>query len=41
VEEHEKWWDLIWEAQKKRGDKISTFVPEYGNTIFFFLVKLK
>lgn len=27
---HERWWRLIWDAQKKRGEKISTLTPEFG-----------
>lgn len=38
VEEHEKWWDLIWDVQARRGDKVSTFVPEYGECFFHTLL---
>lgn len=27
---HERWWDLIWEAQAKRGRAVSTLTPEFG-----------
>lgn len=27
---HERWWRLIWDAQKKRGNKTSTLTPEFG-----------
>ena len=27
---HERWWQLIWDAQKKRGDKSSMLTPEFG-----------
>ena len=27
---HERWWRLIWDAQKKRGDLTSTLTPEFG-----------
>lgn len=27
---HEKWWDQIWAAQKKRGVKTSYLTPEFG-----------
>ena len=27
---HERWWRLIWDAQKKRGDKTSPLTPEFG-----------
>lgn len=27
---HERWWDVIWQAQKKRGDRLSTLTPEFG-----------
>ncbi len=27
---HERWWDLIWEAQAARGDAVSTLTPEFG-----------
>ncbi|MGH7978000.1 MAG: sugar phosphate isomerase/epimerase family protein [Limisphaerales bacterium] len=30
VELHEKWWQLIWTAQKTRGLKVSTLTPEFG-----------
>ena len=30
VEAHERWWRMIWDAQAKRGDQISTLTPEFG-----------
>lgn len=30
VEAHERWWDLVWEAQAARGMEVSTLTPEYG-----------
>lgn len=27
---HEGWWDLIWEAQQKKGMKVTTLTPEFG-----------
>ena len=27
---HERWWRLVWQAQQKRGDKVSTLTPEFG-----------
>ena len=27
---HERWWRIVWDAQKKHGDKISTLTPEFG-----------
>jgi hypothetical protein len=27
---HEAWWRMIWDAQARRGDAISTLVPEFG-----------
>jgi hypothetical protein len=27
---HERWWRIVWNAQKKRGDKTSTLTPEFG-----------
>lgn len=30
MEGFERWWDIIWEAQKKRGDTYTTFTPEHG-----------
>lgn len=27
---HEAWWRMIWEAQARRGDTVSTLVPEFG-----------
>ncbi len=30
VEAHERWWDLIWKAQRARGFAFSTLTPEFG-----------
>jgi hypothetical protein len=30
LESHEKWWRMIWAAQKRRGLKVSTLTPEFG-----------
>lgn len=30
VEQHLKWWEQIWAAQRARGEKTSTFTPEFG-----------
>ena len=30
LEAHEAWWRLIWEAQERRGCRISTLTPEFG-----------
>jgi sugar phosphate isomerase/epimerase len=27
---HERWWQLIWDAQEARGDRQTTLTPEYG-----------
>lgn len=27
---HERWWDIIWQAQQDRGDLVSTLTPEFG-----------
>jgi hypothetical protein len=27
---HEAWWDMVWAAQRRRGDDLSTLVPEFG-----------
>jgi hypothetical protein len=27
---HERWWRMVWAAQRKRGDKVSTLTPEFG-----------
>lgn len=29
-EAHERWWDLIWESQRRRGYSHSTLTPEFG-----------
>lgn len=30
VEQHLKWWDVLWASQKSRGMKASTVTPEFG-----------
>ena len=30
LEAHERWWDLIWDAQIAKGRKISPLTPEFG-----------
>lgn len=30
LETHETWWRTVWEAQAKRGFRISTLTPEFG-----------
>jgi hypothetical protein len=30
LEAHERWWDIVWDAQAKRGMETSTLTPEYG-----------
>ena len=30
LEAHEAWWRLVWEAQAKRGFRVSTLTPEFG-----------
>eukprot|EP00392_Amoebophrya_sp_AT5.2_P003085 g3090.t1 len=30
VETHDRWWDLIWQAQKERGEKVTTMIAEHG-----------
>jgi hypothetical protein len=30
LETHEAWWRLVWEAQAKRGFRVSTLTPEFG-----------
>ena len=27
---HERWWDIVWEAQKEKGVHFSTLTPEFG-----------
>ncbi|MBN8460616.1 MAG: sugar phosphate isomerase/epimerase [Verrucomicrobia bacterium] len=27
---HEAWWQMVWDAQRGRGDTVSTLVPEFG-----------
>lgn len=30
LEAHERWWTLVWDAQRRRGDTVSTLCPEFG-----------
>jgi hypothetical protein len=30
LEAHERWWRLVWDAQQKRGDQVTTLTPEFG-----------
>ncbi len=30
LDAHERWWSMVWEAQRKRGMAVSTLTPEYG-----------
>lgn len=30
VETHERWWDIIWDAQASSGQRFSTLTPEFG-----------
>lgn len=30
LEAHERWWNLIWQAQQRRGDTVTTLTPEFG-----------
>jgi len=30
LEAHERWWQLVWDAQAAKGNKISTLTPEFG-----------
>ena len=27
---HERWWDVIWDTQQRRGDAVTTLTPEFG-----------
>jgi hypothetical protein len=27
---HERWWEIVWKAQVKRGMEVSTLTPEFG-----------
>lgn len=27
---HERWWRMVWRAQRRRGERISTLTPEFG-----------
>ena len=30
LDAHERWWNLVWQAQRERGDAVSTLTPEFG-----------
>ena len=30
LQAHERWWRLVWDAQNKRGDRVSTLTPVFG-----------
>jgi sugar phosphate isomerase/epimerase len=30
LEAHEKWWDVVWDAQEAAGMEVSTLTPEFG-----------
>lgn len=30
LEAHERWWQLVWDAQAARGDAVTTLTPEFG-----------
>lgn len=34
VSAHEAWWDLVWDAQERRGQAVSTLTPEYGPSLY-------
>jgi sugar phosphate isomerase/epimerase len=34
LEAHERWWDLIWDAQARRGMAVSTLTPEFGPPMY-------
>jgi sugar phosphate isomerase/epimerase len=38
LDTHEAWWDQIWQYQAMRGDKVSTFTPEYGPPLYAHLL---
>jgi sugar phosphate isomerase/epimerase len=31
---HERWWDIIWDAQAQRGMQVSTLTPEFGPPMY-------
>lgn len=31
---HQAWWDLVWNAQERRGQAVSTLTPEYGPDLY-------
>lgn len=35
---HERWWDMIWKAQKKMGASHSTLTPEFGPAPYMTMV---
>jgi sugar phosphate isomerase/epimerase len=34
LEAHERWWDLVWDAQEARGMEVSTLTPEFGPPMY-------
>ncbi len=30
LQAHEKWWQMVWDAQEQQGFRVSTLTPEYG-----------
>ncbi|MGY2893835.1 sugar phosphate isomerase/epimerase family protein [Deinococcus sp. UYEF24] len=34
VRAHQDWWDLVWDAQERRGQAVSTLTPEYGPGLY-------
>ena len=34
LEAHERWWDMIWNAQEARGDAVTTMTPEFGPPMY-------
>ena len=35
---HEKWWDVIWASQKRRGMAVTTLTPEFGPAPYLHLL---
>jgi len=34
VEAHERWWDLVWDSQQRRGFTTTTLTPEFGPSTY-------
>jgi len=34
LEAHERWWDIVWQAQQARDDAESTLTPEFGPPLY-------